>query len=320
MLVTAMSLVVCPFLGLNRINPFKVFSDEFYSHIFFTIRVPRVLSGFVAGSALALCGMVFQALFRNPLATPFTLGISSGASFGAALIILSGFSGVLLGIPCTQFGAFAGALCAILLVYGFSTVQRTMSNITLLLAGIAISFIFSSLLMFAQYFSNLRNSFQIVRWLMGGLEVYGYYDLLTMLPFVLIGIFFIGIKLHELDHFLTGEDIAKTRGVNVVRTKTILFLATSVTVSAIVSVCGPIGFIDLMIPHLCRLLFGNRHSILGPATLLCGGTVLVVCDTVARTIIAPVEIPVGIITSMLGGPFFLWILFSKVIKGKEIIS
>jgi iron complex transport system permease protein len=313
-------LFTAPFLGMKVINPVGILSGELSSNIFINIRVPRVLLGFLAGSGLAVCGMVFQALFRNPLATPFTLGISSGASFGAAFTILTGWTGMVLWVPSTTFGALGGAFAAMLLVYGFSSLQRNMSSITILLAGIAVSFLFSSLLMFVQFLSNLRHSFQIIRWLMGGLEVYGYQHIFSMLPLVILGIAVIFIKLPELDLLLTGEDIAKTRGVNVIRTKRVLFFATSITVGAIVSVCGPIGFIGMMTPHICRLLFGYNHKILGPVTFLSGGVFLVLCDTMARTVIAPAEIPVGVITSLLGGPFFLWILFSSLKKGKGYIE
>lgn len=315
-IISIIVLVVAPFLGMKVINPAVIKSGEIASHIFFTIRVPRVLTGFLAGSGLALCGMVFQAMFRNPLATPFTLGVSSGASFGAAVVILTGYTGAILGITFSSLGAFCGATAAMFLVYGFSSLQRTISNMTILLAGIAMSFLFSSLLMFVQFLSDLRHSFQIIRWLMGGLEVYGYQDFLSMLPLVLVGVIAIVIKLPELDLLLSGEDIAKTRGVNVIQTKKILFFATSLTVSAIVAVCGPIGFVGMMSPHICRLIFGNRHRILGPASFLFGGTFLVICDTVARTIIAPAEMPVGVLTSLFGGPFFLWILFSKITRGR----
>lgn len=319
-LFTIAVLTVAPFLGMKVINPAGILSGELSPDIFINIRIPRVLLGFLAGSCLAACGMVFQALFRNPLATPFTLGIASGASFGAAFTILTGLTGMVLWVPSTTIGALGGAFAAMLLVYGFSSLQRNMSSITILLAGIAVSFLFSSLLMFVQFLSNLRHSFQIIRWLMGGLEVYGYRQIISMLPLAILGMTAIFAKLPELDLLLTGEDSAKTRGVNVARTKTVLFFATSIVVGAIVSVCGPIGFIGMMTPHLCRLVFGYNHKILGPATFLSGGVFLVICDTVARTIIAPSEIPVGVITSLLGGPFFLWILFTSLKKGKGNIE
>ena len=314
-IVSMVILAVSPFVGMDLISPADALGHGIISKVFRYIRIPRVLTGFIAGSTLALCGMVFQAVFRNPLATPFTLGVSSGASFGAAATILLGVSGSIARLPASSIGAFLGALTAMLLVYGLSRLVRAMSNLTMLLAGVAVSFFFSSLLMFTQYLSSLRHSFRITRWLMGGLEVYGYDSLAVMVPFVLVSFVVFAVKLRELDHLVTGEDLARTRGINVARTKIVLFFATSLAVSSVVAVCGPIGFVGLMVPHACRMIFGGRHWILAPATFLLGGTFLVVSDTVARTVIAPAEIPVGVVTSLLGGPFFLWVLFRSSRKG-----
>jgi iron complex transport system permease protein len=317
-ILKAVFLAVCaavvftlPFCGMKIISPFTLMSNSFDADIFYNIRVPRVIIGFLAGSGLALCGMVFQALFRNPLADPYTLGVSGGASFGAAMMIVLHLTGKIFGIPVIMFGSFAGAACSIALVYGFSTIQRRMSGLTMLLAGISVSFLFSSLLMFVQFISDMRHSFQILRWLMGGLEVYGYDEVWPLLAVVTVMTALIFTRLVHLDHFMIGEDIARVRGINVDKTKTILFFCTSFMVSAIVSVCGPIGFVGLMSPHICRLIFGARHRTLGFVTLVFGGTFLAACDAVARTIIAPAEIPAGVITALLGGPFFLWILFKN---------
>jgi iron complex transport system permease protein len=255
--------------------------------------------------------MTFQAMFRNALADPFTLGISSGASCGAAATILLGYGGAILGVPSITLGAFAGAAVSMMAVYLLSSLQRTSSSLTMLLSGIAISFLFSSLLMFMQYLSSLRDSFQIVRWLMGGIEVFGYGRILTMLPFVGIGIGILLLKLPQLDHLLVGDDLAHSRGVRVRQTKNLLLLGTTLVVGSIVAMCGPIGFVGLMIPHICRIVFKTKHAILGPAVALAGGIFLVVCDTIARIVIAPAEMPVGVITALLGGPFFLWLLFVK---------
>lgn len=309
-----------PFVGMRMLGLGDIVHEGVDRQVFFSIRVPRVLLAFVAGACLACCGMVFQATFRNPLATPFTLGTSSGASFGAALTILTGVTGGFAGLTFTSVGAFIGALVAMAMVFGFASAQRVTSSLTLLLAGIAVSFLFSSLLMFAQFFSDLRHSFQIVRWLMGGLDVYGYSELWSVVPFAVPGLAIVALKLPELDLLLTGEDLAATRGVNVRRTKTLLFLATSLIVSSVVAVCGPIGFVGMMIPHICRLLVGAGHRMLGPASLFGGGVFLVICDTAARTLIAPTEIPVGVITALFGGPFFLWILFGSAKYGKGVFG
>ncbi len=181
----------------------------------------------------------------------------------------------------------------------------------MLLAGIAVSFLFSSLLMLFQYMSSLRDSFQIVRWLMGGIQVAGYSSLISMLPFWIIGVAIIALQLPKLDQLLAGEDLAHSRGIDVGLTKNILLFATTLLVGGVVAVCGPIGFVGLMIPHICRRFVFANHLFLGPACLLFGGIFLVAADTIGRMVIPPVELPVGIITAIIGGPFFLWLLFGK---------
>ncbi|MBD3318080.1 MAG: iron chelate uptake ABC transporter family permease subunit [Chitinivibrionales bacterium] len=304
-------IAAAPFVGMKFIALSEISLDQTVREIFWSLRVPRVLTAFLAGGGLALCGMVFQAVFRNPLATPFTLGVSSGASCGAAVAILFGLNRLAPAMPVVPLGAFVGAMAAMGLVYAFTTLSRDFSTLTLLLAGIAVSFIFSSSLMFLQYLSNFTHSFQIVRWLMGGIEVFGYGHFATMVPLVLAGGMIIAFFLPHLDHLLSGEDLAHSRGVNVGATRTWLFIAASVMVAGIVAVCGPVGFVGMMTPHICRLALGGRHTTLGPACFLFGGAFLVLCDTVARTIVAPAEMPVGVLTALMGGPFFLWLLFGR---------
>ncbi|MBD3344979.1 MAG: iron chelate uptake ABC transporter family permease subunit [Chitinivibrionales bacterium] len=319
-MISAFFCLIAPFLGMDLIGIRELSESTTARHIFFSLRLPRTLTGFWAGGCLALCGMVFQAMFRNPLATPYTLGVSSGASFGASITILTGFTGSFLGVSSVTLGAFTGAVTAMLLVYGFSSLQKTIVPITMLLAGIAVSFFFSSMLLFAQFMSNLRHSFQIIRWLMGGVEVIGYDHFSPALLIInAAGLGIILWKLVELNHLLTGDDIARSRGVDVAKTKLLLFFGASLTVSLVVSICGPIGFVGIMAPHICRMLFGYDHRILGLASFIFGGTFLVVCDTFARTIAAPSEMPVGVVTALLGGPFFLWVLFRAMKKqGAEI--
>lgn len=166
-----------------------------------------------------------------------------------------------------------------------------------------------------QYMSSLRDSFHIVRWLMGGIEVFGYQPFLSMAPFLGLGTAILAVKLPELDHLLVGDDLAKTRGVRVNRTKNLLLFAATLMVGSIVAVCGPIGFVGLMTPHICKMVFKTGHTVLGPASFLFGGIFLVLCDTLARVVIAPAEMPVGVITALLGGPFFLWLLFVRKARG-----
>ncbi|PHS68532.1 MAG: iron ABC transporter [Methylophaga sp.] len=299
-------LLVSPWLGLDAFM-----ATDIKQYILNEIRIPRVLFAFIAGAGLAVCGMVFQAMFHNPLATPFTLGVASGASLGAAIYVSLGLSFTIVGIDGTSLAAFIGALLAISIVYSISHFRHGFSTETLLLTGVAISFFFSSLILFTQYLSNITDSFHIMRWLMGRLNIVGYHDVLQLLPFVTICIAVILWLGRELNLLMAGDDIALSRGVSVKRIRYILFFITSLCVGAIVALCGPIGFVGMMVPHICRLLIGNNHYWLTPATILFGGSFLIVCDTIARLIIAPAEIPVGVITTLLGGPFFLWLLIKS---------
>jgi iron complex transport system permease protein len=267
----------------------------------------------LAGAALAASGLAFQAMFRNPLAEPFTLGVASGASLGAAVSIHLGWDSlVLLWIPGSSWFAFAGTVAATLLIYGLTRLKRGFSVATMLLAGVAVSFFFSSLILLMQYLSDFTQTFRMLRWVMGGLDrVVGLDDVFTVLPFVVTGTLVVLYLTHELNLITTGEDLAASRGVEVQRTKIVLFFGVSLMVGAVVSVCGPIGFVGLMAPHIGRLLVGSDHRVLTPATLLFGAAFLIVCDTLARTILGPAELPVGILTALLGGPFFLWLLLGQ---------
>jgi len=312
-IAAALVVVAAPFWGIESISLQDVIGQRpgnLKADIFWKIRVPRVLTAFTAGAALAISGMAFQAMFRNPLATPFTLGVSSGAAFGAALYVRLGLVFTALGTSGQTISSFLGAAIAILLVYGMTRLKKGFSTEIMLIAGVAINFFFSSLILFIQYLSDFANSFRIIRWLMGGVEIIGYRPVLSLAPFVAIGVFIILLQTHELNLLLIGEDMAASRGVSLKRVKALLFFATSLMVGGVVSVCGPIGFVGMMAPHICRLLVGANHRRLTPVTLVFGGAFLVFCDTLARTLIAPAEIPVGVVTALLGGPFFLWLLLS----------
>jgi iron complex transport system permease protein len=313
------ALAAAPFLGMKLLPPAAALPAGWHgaggaggaesaldAQIFWQMRVPRVLLAFLAGSALSLAGMAFQALFRNPLATPYTLGVSSGAAFGAAVTIWLGVP--LLGGVTPALASFAGAGLSVLLVWGLSRARRGMSTAAMLLAGVAVSFFFSSLILFVQFLADFAGSLRVLHWLMGRIEAVGYGGVLTLLPFSLVGSLVVLSRHRELDLFSAGEELAAARGVEVARTRGLLFLAVSLMVGGVVSACGPIGFVGMMVPHVCRLLLGPSHRLLGVASLAGGGAFLVFCDTLARTVIATAEIPVGVVTSLLGGPFFVWLL------------
>jgi iron complex transport system permease protein len=207
--------------------------------------------------------------------------------------------------------SFAGALAAVLGVYGLTRIKKGFSVGTMLLAGITVNFFFSSLILFLQYISDFTQSFRIIHWLMGSMSITGYSTPITMFALTTIGSTIIIAQSTKLNLISISDEIAIGRGVNIRATRKILFLATSVMVAAVVAFCGPIGFVGLMAPHISRLIVGPDHKILTPASILFGGAFLTLCDTIARTIIAPAEIPVGVITALLGGPFFLWLLIGS---------
>ncbi|MDP8217556.1 MAG: iron ABC transporter permease [Candidatus Theseobacter exili] len=321
-LLIAGSLAVCAvsmFTGATSLNIKALIgtANNIDSMIFWQIRVPRVCLAFLSGSGLALSGMVFQALFRNPLATPFTMGVSSGAALGASVCLRLGVIFTFCGISSVSVCAFTGALLSIFLVYGLVRAAGIFSTVAMLLAGVAVSLTFSSIILFFQYISDFAQSYKIVRWLMGGVEVFGYESVFHVFPFVMCGAVIVWFYLNELNVMATGDDVALSRGVNVRNTRKILFFGTSLVTGGVVSVCGPIGFIGMMIPHICRLIIGPDHRKLAPAVFLSGGSFLVFCDALSRILIAPAEMPVGIITALLGGPFFLW-LFLKGAAKEEV--
>lgn len=317
MVFALLVLLITPLIGALDIPLSRLWgsSEDWAATILWKIRLPRVAIAFLAGAALAASGMVFQAMFRNPLATPFTLGVASGASLGASISIHLGLSFSLAGFSSVSLFAWAGAVSAILIVYGLSRVGRGFSTTTMLLAGVAMSFFFSSLILLLQYLSDFTRTLRMLHWVMGGLHgVVGFKEVLDVFPFVVAGVIIVFYLTRELNLITTGEELAASRGVEVNRVKITLFFAASLMVGAVVAVCGPIGFVGLLAPHICRLLIGPDHRYLTPATLLFGGAFLALCDTLARTVIAPTELPVGILTALLGGPFFLWLLLSRASK------
>jgi iron complex transport system permease protein len=306
---------VLPFVGIETL-PIGVVADpggdSTPAVIFWQIRVPRVVAALLAGAGLAIAGAAFQAIFRNPLATPFTLGVASGAAFGVALVTRLGVGAAFLGLATDSAAALAGALVAVSVVWLLTRLRPTTSSMVLLLAGVAMSFFFSSLILLLQYTASLGDSYRIVRWLMGGLAGVGSREVVNLLPFVVVGIATIGWRARELDLLSTGSDLAASRGVDVARQRTVIFLGASVMVGGVVAACGPIGFVGMMAPHICRLLVGAEHRNLLPASCLFGGAFLAACDSLARIALAPAELPVGVLTAFLGGPFFLWLLLRRV--------
>jgi len=273
------------------------------------LRVPRVLLGLLVGSALAVSGVAMQGLFRNPLASPYVLGIASGASTGAALVILFASSSVLL-LPA---GAFAGAAAAVSIVYGLARGRdRRTSIFTLILAGVAVGALFSAITSFLIFLSSGGEKLSdVLFWIMGGLGRANWTAITILAPIVGVGLATVFFFARDLNALSLGEEGAIHVGVNPDALTRWLLALTTILTAAAVALAGTIGFIGLVIPHVMRLLVGPDHRRLVPVSALAGGCFLVWSDIVARTIVAPAELPVGIITAFLGAPFFLYLLKTR---------
>ena len=282
------------------------------AQIFFVARLPRVLAGGVVGATLAAAGVVLQALLRNPLATPFTLGVSAGASLGAMLAVTMQLELSVLGITSIPLASFAGSLIATAIVYALATLQRRgLSTNVLLLAGVTLNAFFSALILFVQYLSDFAEALRAIRWMMGGLDVASYFPIVAALPFVIVAFIAFAFLTRTLNLLSVGPESAAAKGVDIVPAQRLAFLSASLATGAAVSLGGPIGFIGIIVPHLVRLLVGSDHRIVLPASALFGAAFLVLCDLAARTLMSPLEIPVGVVTALIGGPFFLWLLVKR---------
>lgn len=274
--------------------------------IIFNLRLPRVVLAFITGGALAVCGASYQGIFKNPMADPFILGVSSGAALGASIGIILHLSGSFLGLSGTALLAFAGAFFTIFLVYSVARVGRRVPVSNLLLSGVAFSQTITAFMSLIMIF-NVQSMTQIMFWTMGSLNGKSWLDVITVLPYVVIGLIVLMTTMRELDLMLLGEETATQLGVDVERLKKKVLIASSLVTASVVSVTGIIGFVGLVVPHVVRLLTGPKHRTLMPFSALLGGTFLIICDTLARSFLSQ-EIPVGIITAAFGGPFFIYLL------------
>lgn len=309
-LVSIIFLILSPFIGIDFITISDILNkDTTESFIFYNTRLPRVLVSFAVGGILSVSGLVFQSIFKNPIATPYTLGVASGASLGAAIYFFIGISFFSSFIGST-LAAMVGAIAVIFVVYMLSLSSGKMNNNSILLAGVAISFFCSAIIMFIQYFADLSNSYQITRFMMGSIAGVSMKNAYYILPLSLIFILLVFTFNKELDIISTGNNIAESRGVNVKFTISFLYFIVSLSLAAVIAITGPIGFVGMMVPHISRLLISSRNKILIPISFIVGGAFLTFCDMISRTIIAPSELPVAVITSLLGAPFFIFLIVS----------
>jgi iron complex transport system permease protein len=272
--------------------------------IFFFARLPRVLLALLAGAALSVTGVVFQCMLRDPLAEPYTLGVSSGSSVGAVVAIS-------LGWRLSVLPSILGAGVVLLIVLGMAMEGRRLSSFTLLLTGVTMNSVSFAIILFLHSISSFSQSFAISHWLMGELDAVEYSTLAWLAAVVVILCAVITLRAPQWNLLAVGEDWATSRGASATRLTAFGYIAGSVLVGAVTSLAGPIGFVGLIVPHALRLKLGADHRALLPCAFLCGAAFLGLCDLISRIAIAPSEIPIGVITALCGGPFFLWLLRTK---------
>jgi iron complex transport system permease protein len=306
--VVVASLALGLVVGRQPIKPSSVFSDPFARTLFFRLRLPRVLMGLLIGASLSVVGAALQALFRNPLADPFTLGVQGGGTLGASVAIALGWSARVFGIPLIFVAAFAGAIIAVFLVKAIASTGMVVLPGALLLAGVVVNLVSSAAVVAIQYVVDPNAALRILRWIVGSLDVVGLEPVGQMFALLVpawIALLALGRQLHLM---AIDEDTAATLGVNVVRCETVVHVLCSFIVGITVAMGGTIGFVGLIVPHAVRLMFGEDLRIVLPGSLLLGAAFLALADALARSILPSTELPVGAITGLLGGPVFLWLL------------
>ncbi|MDU4889652.1 MAG: iron ABC transporter permease [Clostridium sp.] len=321
-------LIICigTSIGSSNIGIFDVFSilahkilrvplaegiDSQQVAIIWNLRLPRVLLAFIVGGSLAASGAVVQSVLKNQLASPFTLGLSSGASLGVGLVIVSGISIPLLGNLTMPVVGFIFSLVTMAMVLKFSEkVDRSMSNTTIILSGMVISLFFSAALTTLSALMTDKIE-SITMWSMGSFSMRGWTYVKAGVPFFIIGLLGLFIYLKEMDVLTFGEEQAKAIGVDTVKVKRSLFIFVAILTGSSVALSGTIGFIDLIAPHVVRKIFGSKHSYVVPMSVVLGGCMMIITDLIARTIVVPSELPVGAVTALIGGPFFAYIYFKK---------
>ncbi len=310
--------LIAPTVGSTPISLARVFNrtvpfaDNVDAQVFFIARLPRVVAAALVGAGLSIAGVVFQALLRNPLASPDTLGVSAGATLGAMVAITFHLDAAPLGIPPVPTASFIGSTGALGIVYLMAVARhRGTSSTVLLLAGVALSALFAALVQFVQLMAGPGEVFRNVRWMMGSLDVASYAPIAGALVPLALAFAATAALPRVLDLISLGTAAAESRGVDVRRAERIALISASLSTGAAVSLGGPVPFVGIVVPHIVRLLVGADHRLVLPASALFGASFVIVCDLVARTLFAPVELPVGTVTAMIGGPFFLWLLFRR---------
>lgn len=322
LLLLALALILSVAAGAVPIPPFQLLQrvveqltgwvllvdwPQTFETIVFRIRLPHAVLVILAGSALAGSGAGYQAVFRNPLADPYLIGVASGAGLGAVMAMALREQGQISGLYTVPIGAFVGALLTVLIVYVLAQWRGVESTTTLILAGVAVSAFASSLTSYLMLRSQ-GELYRAIAWLLGGTTMNGWDPVLASLPYIVVGLVALLISGYAMNVLQFGEDQASQLGLNVRRAKGVILVGASLATAAAISFSGVIGFVGLIVPHIVRLVWGPDYRLLVPLSILAGATALLLADLLARLLLAPQELPVGIITALVGAPFFIWVL------------
>ncbi len=299
-------ILISPFFGQIDISVANIFEASKMDHqIFWDIRFPRTILAFCVGAVLALSGLVFQTVFRNPMGTPFTLGVASGATLFTAIGIVLGFSFYI------SFFAFLGSLLTIVVLFAIARRFDSVETSSLLLVGIALSFFYSASLMVLFFISDLQESYEIVRFTMGSLDVVGFDSIYLVIMASIFILLLVRFYTKDIKLLLVSYEFAQLKGINVKKTNYILLFSVSVVVGICVSITGPIGFIGLIVPHILKIITKQSSEKLIVPIFFYGGVFLVLCDIIARNLGTTSDIPIGVVTSFLGAPFFIYLIMKR---------
>ena len=299
----AVAMVGCAMLGVVRFE----WEEMWSSPIFWNLRAPRIVLSVFVGAGLSVCGAAYQSVFRNPLTDPYVLGVSSGASVGAAVAILLGLEAYMLGVGAS---ALVTGLLTVVAIYRIASIGNRMHTTTLLLTGVCITFLMSAVISFLMVLRQDKMD-SIIFWTMGSFASASWLDVAVVAPVVVAGGCVVLFYCRDLNLLLAGSETAKSLGVEVERVKRVLLLSTTLMVAFCVATCGVIGFVGLVVPHCVRLVMGPDNRRVVPCAIFAGGLFLLLCDTLARTVLMPAELPVGSLTALVGAPLFIYLLYKN---------
>ena len=299
----AAAMLGCSMLGVVHFG----WDEMWQSSIFWNLRAPRIVLSVLVGAALSVCGAAYQSVFRNPLTDPYVLGISSGASVGAAVAILLGLEAYMLGVGAC---ALVTGLLTIVVIYRIASIGNRMHTTTLLLTGVCITFLMSAIISFIMVLRQDKMD-SIIFWTMGSFASASWTEVAIVAPVVAVGIGIVLYYARDLNLLLAGSETARSLGVEVERVKRVLLLSTTLMVAFCVATCGVIGFVGLVVPHCLRLVLGPDNRRIVPCAIFAGGLFMLLCDTLARTLLMPAELPVGSLTALAGAPLFIYLLYKN---------